>query len=88
MLMTDFGLASLDYKENQTMDKYGGGPFVSVLDSRGELHAISYRHSGRTNVLFADGHASSCEKGKPSPYSDNAWEPKGTKWENGGSVVK
>ena len=86
VLMTDFGLENNDMKENRTMDGLNNVPFVGVLDTRGELHAISYRHSGRTNVLFADGHVSSCGKGAPSPYSNNAWEPKGTKWENGGSI--
>jgi len=79
MLMTDFGLASLDYKENQTMDGLNNAPFVFVLDTSGMYNSIAYRHSGRTNVLFADGHVSSCAYGD----DDDKW-PKGTKGKNGG----
>jgi len=79
MLMTDFGLEGYDMKENRTKDATNNAPFVSVLDTSVMYNCIAYRHSGRTNVLFADGHVSSCAYG-----GDGGKWPKGTKWENGG----
>ena len=83
MLMTDFGLEGYDMKENRTKDATNNAPFVSVLDTSVMYNCIAYRHSGRTNVLFADGHVASCEKG---PIISSDWVPKGANWENGGTV--
>jgi len=82
VLMIDFGLGpSYDGKEDRVLDGLNDAPCVYVNN---RAAYIAYRHSGRTNVLFADGHASSCEKG--GAYSSTAWLPKGKRWINGGSI--
>jgi len=48
---------------------------------------VSYWHGNSTNVLFVDGHALSCLKGKSNGYTENGtlgYLPKGTIWANDG----
>jgi len=73
LLMADLGMASLDDKESYTAGTINNGICVSI-----STNEFVYRHSERTNVLFADGHVASCAYGSSGP--------KGTKWENGGSI--
>ena len=44
---------------------------------------ICYRHSGRTNILFADGH---CGSSVPRGSGGASYTPKGTRWYNGGPL--
>ncbi len=61
--------------EGLTFPKTTNAAFVNA-SSYGKN--ICYRHHDRANVLFADGHVKSCEKGISLP--------RGTKWNNGGVV--
>jgi prepilin-type processing-associated H-X9-DG protein len=48
-------------------------------------NTLYYRHSGRVNVVFADGHSSSRAKGLYVP-SEGGFIIKDTKWYNGGLI--
>lgn len=83
LLMTDFGQFSPEVEHVTFMNinnRLWVGPVTSQF-----VKYISYRHLGRTNVLFADGHAASCAKGIYD-NTNEGWTPQGTKWYNGGTV--
>jgi len=82
VLMTDFSLgASYNYVEGFTYMKSNN--YVEVNAYANSVY-IAFRHSERCNVLFADGHVSSCGKGPA--YSSTAWRPEGTRWRNNGTI--
>lgn len=52
---------------------------LSFVDSYGYLDNISYRHNGKTNILYADGHVAAQQKG-PYDASWSGWPPLNTTW--------
>lgn len=82
-LITDMGYSSPEH-EHATFMNTGNVLWVAPQGSQ-YIQYISYRHSGRTDVLFTDGHVSPCAKGIYDS-TNNGWSPRGTKWYNGGTV--
>ena len=79
MVDSSYG-AEYNFVEGYTLPAMGNVPFVDLSSWVG---LITYRHSDRVNVLFADGHVESCAKGT---YWDGGgtpgWSPQGITWVN------
>lgn len=80
---------SYDYSANSNEEQaIGQGPNnPGCVKINGSLKNLEYRHSGRINVVFADGHSGSRQKGIYRP-ADGGFIIKDTKWFNGGILYE